>query len=724
MGLSTLLVAYLPTYAEAAWLAPLLLCILRFGQGFGLGGEWGGCSAAGGRACAAQASLGTLWRVSAAGCAGRLHRRQPGLFLVLGLMFTPEEFLAWVWRVPFALSALLIGVGLWMRLELAGNARVRQGPGRRAAAQHPLAELFCQAWPPCGDRHGPGRSSASSSLVSLPHLHSASALKTLGSGMEQFLAMQLGAICFMAVAHLSVGLAGGPALRRAQGARGGLRRHGRRRAADGADDGGRTVGRSRLPVAVAGPDGLRLWSARRLAAQPLPGAACGTRAYRWRSISPAWSVAAQRRSFAQALAAEHGLAPVGLYFRHVGVDQPGGAGHGEEACRNKVSLALPTRRSLSIASALISTTCVLGGHRERDPGRLADPGRAAPTGRAPPRRRRCAQGEIEQQQIAGACFAGPSCSNEPAHLALRLGPGRRYSPSGPGRPPRPARPNRHDSAPRDSASRPSAPEPANQSATVRPSKLPSAAGQHREQRLARAIRGRPRGSHGGARSTRRRHSPAMITHVFGPLRGGEDRREAVVERLAADAVLTGSSVRRLLRGRHLCPREDLSELRNRSSSSLRTSTARALGRVAERERPVGGPDQPRDLGRPRCSAPRRTSRFFALRSASARSTGCGLCAVRGWRRWSRSGPLRWSRRPSGLEAAPGNRPNDARAISARNARGRQFKLALEPAVVGQQQQTFGVEIEPSYRHNHGVPGSARCAARHRSSLTPPRRARR
>jgi MFS family permease len=44
MGGSTLLIAFLPTYATAGWLAPLLLCILRFGQGFGLGGEWAGAA--------------------------------------------------------------------------------------------------------------------------------------------------------------------------------------------------------------------------------------------------------------------------------------------------------------------------------------------------------------------------------------------------------------------------------------------------------------------------------------------------------------------------------------------------------------------------------------------------------------------------------------------------------------------------------------------------------
>ncbi len=45
MGVSTTLVAFLPTYASAGWFAPVALCVLRFGQGFGLGGEWGGAAA-------------------------------------------------------------------------------------------------------------------------------------------------------------------------------------------------------------------------------------------------------------------------------------------------------------------------------------------------------------------------------------------------------------------------------------------------------------------------------------------------------------------------------------------------------------------------------------------------------------------------------------------------------------------------------------------------------
>lgn len=44
MGMSTLLIAFLPTYQLVGWVAPLLLCVLRFGQGFGLGGEWGGAA--------------------------------------------------------------------------------------------------------------------------------------------------------------------------------------------------------------------------------------------------------------------------------------------------------------------------------------------------------------------------------------------------------------------------------------------------------------------------------------------------------------------------------------------------------------------------------------------------------------------------------------------------------------------------------------------------------
>src|SRR5262245_56162537 len=106
MGGSTMAIAFLPTYAQAGWIAPLLLCILRFGQGFGLGGEWGGA------ALLAVENAPPGWRARF-GIFPQLGApvgfiAANGFFLLLGLFLTQEQFVSWGWRVPFIASALLV----------------------------------------------------------------------------------------------------------------------------------------------------------------------------------------------------------------------------------------------------------------------------------------------------------------------------------------------------------------------------------------------------------------------------------------------------------------------------------------------------------------------------------------------------------------------------------------------------------------------------------------
>ena len=117
MGLSTVLIGLLPTYQSIGLLAPILLALCRFGQGLGLGGEWGGAvllateNAPPGRAAwygmfpQLGAPLGFLCST--------------GVFLWLSGSLSDSEFFAWGWRVPFLASALLVFVGLWVRLSLA-----------------------------------------------------------------------------------------------------------------------------------------------------------------------------------------------------------------------------------------------------------------------------------------------------------------------------------------------------------------------------------------------------------------------------------------------------------------------------------------------------------------------------------------------------------------------------------------------------------------------------
>lgn len=133
MGLSTVFIGLLPTYESIGVVAPLLLALCRFGQGLGLGGEWGGAvllateNAPPGK----QAWYGMFPQLGAP--LGFLC--STGVFLLLTENLSDAEFFAWGWRVPFIASAVLVFVGLYIRLQLhetpafqraiANNERVR-----------------------------------------------------------------------------------------------------------------------------------------------------------------------------------------------------------------------------------------------------------------------------------------------------------------------------------------------------------------------------------------------------------------------------------------------------------------------------------------------------------------------------------------------------------------------------------------------------------------------
>ncbi|MBN8481597.1 MAG: MHS family MFS transporter [Xanthomonadales bacterium] len=133
MGLSTVVIGLLPTYATIGVWAPALLALCRFGQGLGLGGEWGGAVllATENAPPGQRAWYGMFPQLGAP--IGFLC--STGIFLILTSVLDEAEFLAWGWRIPFLASALLVGVGLWVRLRLsetpafaramADNERVR-----------------------------------------------------------------------------------------------------------------------------------------------------------------------------------------------------------------------------------------------------------------------------------------------------------------------------------------------------------------------------------------------------------------------------------------------------------------------------------------------------------------------------------------------------------------------------------------------------------------------
>ena len=116
MGISTILIGLLPTYAAIGTAAPLLLALCRFGQGLGLGGEWGGAvllatenAPPGKRAWYGMfPQLGAPLGFFLSG----------GTFLLLGQFMPDADFFAWGWRIPFLASALLVLVGLYVRLKI------------------------------------------------------------------------------------------------------------------------------------------------------------------------------------------------------------------------------------------------------------------------------------------------------------------------------------------------------------------------------------------------------------------------------------------------------------------------------------------------------------------------------------------------------------------------------------------------------------------------------
>jgi metabolite-proton symporter len=139
MGVATFLIGCLPTYEQVGIWAPILLLVLRVAQGFGLGGEWGGA---------------VLMAVehSPAGKRG-FYGSWPqigvpaGLLLSSGvvylLSYLPEnQFFAWGWRIAFLISAVLIVVGLYIRLKVLETPAFNRVKAEKKVAAVPVVDLF------------------------------------------------------------------------------------------------------------------------------------------------------------------------------------------------------------------------------------------------------------------------------------------------------------------------------------------------------------------------------------------------------------------------------------------------------------------------------------------------------------------------------------------------------------------------------------------------------
>jgi metabolite-proton symporter len=197
MGLSTVAIGALPTYSTIGVAAPLLLALCRFGQGLGLGGEWGGAvllaieNAPPGR----RAWYGMFPQLGAP--IGFLF--SGSVFLALSKWLTDERFFAFGWRIPFLASAALVLVGLYVRLTITETPVFREVLLRRDRVRVPMLVVF----------RSHTRALLVGTLVSLAtfvlfYLMTVFALSwgttALGYSREKFLVMQLFGIVLFALA--------------------------------------------------------------------------------------------------------------------------------------------------------------------------------------------------------------------------------------------------------------------------------------------------------------------------------------------------------------------------------------------------------------------------------------------------------------------------------------------------------------------------------------------
>ena len=144
MGVATFLIGCLPTYDQWGVAAVAVLCLCRFVQGIGLGGEWSGAAlvATENAPESKRALYGSFPELGA----------PIGFFLSNGTYFLLETFndddamLAWGWRVPFLLSAILVIVGLVVRVQMEETPIFRLAQEQKKVVKSPLTEVFKKSW--------------------------------------------------------------------------------------------------------------------------------------------------------------------------------------------------------------------------------------------------------------------------------------------------------------------------------------------------------------------------------------------------------------------------------------------------------------------------------------------------------------------------------------------------------------------------------------------------
>jgi metabolite-proton symporter len=197
MGVCTTLIGMLPGYNQIGAYAPIALCILRFGQGIGFGGEWAGAALLVVENAPVNRRAWFAMFPQLGGPIGFIAAN--AVFLVLAETLDADQFRNWGWRLPFLFSAVLVLLGLYVRLKLVETPIFKRMLDREAPVRVPLGELF---------RHYGGRTILGSlAMVACYALFYLSTVFSLGYGTTvlkmsrpDFLALECVAIIGMVVA--------------------------------------------------------------------------------------------------------------------------------------------------------------------------------------------------------------------------------------------------------------------------------------------------------------------------------------------------------------------------------------------------------------------------------------------------------------------------------------------------------------------------------------------
>jgi MFS family permease len=140
MGISTVAIGALPTYRAIGFAAPLLLALCRFGQGLGLGGEWGGAVllAVENAPPNKRAWYGMFPQLGAP----LGFFLSGGVFLLLSRWLTDKQFFAFGWRLPFLASAVLVFLGLYVRLTITETPVFREAVRRGEQVKLPMLSVI------------------------------------------------------------------------------------------------------------------------------------------------------------------------------------------------------------------------------------------------------------------------------------------------------------------------------------------------------------------------------------------------------------------------------------------------------------------------------------------------------------------------------------------------------------------------------------------------------